>query len=82
MNIWTIQANYDPEARVWYTVEGEVPGLAVDAPSIEELAEKAGSMLEELLEIHADDYIDKSRLRAPHALRIVAFHERTYDVAA
>ena len=82
MAVWTIRANYDSEAHVWYSVDGEVPGLAIDAVTLEELEVKAGSMLEELLDIHADDFSEKSILVVPHALHIIACYERTYDVAA
>ena len=82
MTLWTIWANYDPEARVWYTVNGDIPGLLVDASSIEELAKKAGSHLPDLLEIHAEDFADKSRLEGPHSIRVIAFHEHEFDVAA
>ncbi len=82
MTLWTIRANYDPEDHVWYSVDGDVPGLLVDALSLEELARKAGAMLPDLLEIHAEDFADKSRLNGPHRLRIIAFHEREFDVAA
>ena len=79
---WTIRAEYDPEAHVWYAADGDVPGLAADAESLEALAAKAGSMLPELLRIHADEIADETRLVGPHRIRIVAFHEREFDVAA
>lgn len=82
MTLWTIRAEYDFEARVWYSIEGDIPGLAADAETLEALAAKAGSMLPDLLEIHADDILDKTRLAGPHRIRIVAFHEREFDVAA
>lgn len=82
MALWTIRAEYDPEARVWYSIEGDIPGLAVDADTLEELAEKAGAMLPDLLEIHEADIDDKGRLRGPHSIRIVAHHEREFGVAA
>jgi hypothetical protein len=82
MALWTIRANYDPEDHVWYSVDGDVPGLFVDAFTLEELARKAGDMLPDLLEIHADDFRDRSVLIGPHRLRIIAFHEREFDVAA
>ncbi|WP_375428170.1 hypothetical protein [uncultured Sphingomonas sp.] len=59
-----------------------MPGLNIDADSIDGLMERAGAMLTDLLEIHADDFIDKKRLDGPHRIRILAFHEREYDVAA
>lgn len=82
MALWTLRAAYDPEAHVWYSIEGDIPGLAADAETLEALAAKAGSMLPDLLEIHADDILDKTRLAGPHRIRIVAFHEREFDVAA
>ncbi len=62
MALWTIRANYDPEARVWYTIDGDIPGLLADAETIEELAAKAGRMLPDLLDIHADLFTDPARL--------------------
>lgn len=82
MSIWNVYANYDAEARVWYAIEGDIPGLAVDASTLEELEVKVGNMLDDLLEIHAEDFSDKSRLTPPHTIHLVAFHERNYSVAA
>lgn len=82
MTIWTIRANYDPEDKVWYSHDGEIPGLFIDALTLEELARKAGEHLPDLLEIHAEDFADKSVLEGPHRIRIIAFHEREFDVAA
>lgn len=82
MTIWTIRAQYDDEAHVWYSLEGDIPGLAVDAKSIEGLVEKAGAMLPDLLDIHRDDFADPSRLDGPHSVRVIACYERSYPVAA
>lgn len=82
MALWTIRAEYDPEAKVWYSIDGDLPGLAADADTLEALAAKAGAMLPDLLEIHADELVDKSRLNGPHSIRIIAHHEREFDVAA
>lgn len=82
MTLWTIRANYDPEARVWYTIDGDIPGLLADADTIEELAAKAGRMLPDLIEIHADTLADQDRLCGPHRIHVIAFHERDFDVAA
>lgn len=76
---WTLKAEYDADARVWYTVEGDVPGLAADAETLER---KIGPMILDLLEIHADQIPDKDRLVPPHNVRIVAHHERAFDIAA
>lgn len=82
MALWTISAEYDPEARVWWTAESDLPGLAADSDTLEGLAAKAGDMLPELLAIHADEIADKSRLSGPHRIRIIAHHEHLFDVAA
>lgn len=82
MALWTIRAEYDPEARVWWSVDSDVPGLAVDAATLEEVAAKAGTMLPDLLTIHGDDIVDRTRLAAPHRIRIIAHHEHLFDVAA
>lgn len=82
MPTWNVRANYDPEAHVWYSIEGDIPGLTVDADTLEALEVKIGNMLDDLLEINADDIADKSRLQGPHSVRIIAFHERVFAVAA
>jgi hypothetical protein len=82
MALWTVWANYDPEARVWYTVNSDIPGLLVDADSIEGLAAKAGAHLPDLLEIHADEFRDKAQLAGPNTIHVIAFHERDFQVAA
>lgn len=82
MALWTIRAEYDTEAKVWYSIDGDLPGLAADADTLEALAAKAGAMLPDLLEIHEDQIVDKSRLKGPHSIRIIAHHEREFDVAA
>ena len=82
MAVWTIRAEYDPEAHVWYSITGDIPGLAADAETLEGLAAKAGRMLPDLLEIHADDIVDSGRMTGPHSIRIIAHHENEYAVAA
>jgi hypothetical protein len=82
MATWNVHANYDPEARVWYVIDGDVPGLAVDAATLEELEVKVANMLDDLLDIHREDFLDKDRLSPPHAIRLIAFHERLFPVAA
>lgn len=82
MTQWTIRAGYDPEGHVWYVLDGDIPGLAADAESIEALAEKVGRMLPDLLEINAEVVADEGRLSGPHSIHIIAFHERDFAVAA
>ena len=82
MTLWTIRAEYDPEAKVWWTADSDIPGLAADAETLEGVAAKAGAMLADLLEIHRDRIVDQARLAGPHRIRIVAHHEHLFDVAA
>lgn len=82
MALWTIRAEYDPEARIWWTADSDFPGLADGADTLERLADKAGAMLSDLLDIHGEELIDLERLKGPHRIRIIAHHERMFDVAA
>lgn len=82
MTLWTIRAQYDDEAHVWYSVEGDLPGFMADADTIEELVRKAAAMLPDLLEIHDDEVLDRARLNGPHTIKVIAFHEATYPIAA
>lgn len=45
-----IHARWDDEARVWYAVSEDVPGLCVQAGTFDELAEIATGLAPELLE--------------------------------
>ena len=82
MALWTIRADYDLDARVWWTTDSDIPGLAADGETLEVVAAKAGAMLPDLLAIHAAEIADPSRLAAPHRIRIIAHHEHLFDVAA
>ena len=79
---WTIRADYDADAGVWWTADSDVPGLAADAETLDALAEKIGRMLPDLLEINAAQLLSPERRQGPHELRIIAHHERSFRVAA
>ena len=81
MTVWTLHAAYDPEAAVWYTLDCDVPGLVTEGETIERLRERAAAVMPELLELNAE-HISPERLKGPHQLRLVAFHESTMPVAA
>lgn len=81
MTLWTIHAAYDPEARVWYTVDCDVTGLVTSGETIERLRDRAAAVMPELIEGNAH-LIDEARRQGPHMLRLVAFHESTIPVAA
>lgn len=81
MAIWTLHAAYDPENRVWYTLDCDVPGLVTEGETLERLRERVAAVVPELLELNAHE-IDLERREGPHQLRLVAFHESTMPVAA
>jgi predicted RNase H-like HicB family nuclease len=45
-----IRAEWDDEARVWVATSDDVPGLATEAETMEDLIEKLKIMVPELLE--------------------------------
>ena len=79
---WNVNAEHDEEDGVWYIVDSDMPGLFADADTLEALERKIGPMLLDLLEINADLIADEVRLQPPHHVRIVAHHERAFDIAA
>jgi predicted RNase H-like HicB family nuclease len=81
MAIWTIQAAYDPEGRVWYTADSDVPGLSTSGRTIEELRERASLVIPDLLALNAH-LLPADQIDGPHSLRILAFHESVMPVAA
>ena len=46
----TVNAEWDPEAKVWVATSYDVPGLVTEADTVEALAEKLSVMIPELLE--------------------------------
>jgi predicted RNase H-like HicB family nuclease len=46
----TVNAEWDPEAKVWVATSDDVPGLITEANTVEALAEKLSVMIPELLE--------------------------------
>ncbi|MGC8968101.1 MAG: DUF1902 domain-containing protein [Thermus sp.] len=50
MRALKVQASWDGEAGVWVAESQDVPGLATEAPTLEELLAKLAVMVPELLE--------------------------------
>jgi predicted RNase H-like HicB family nuclease len=50
--IYTITCEWDDEACVWYVAESDVPGLATEAATIEQLEAKLATMIPELVELN------------------------------
>ena len=49
---YTVTCLWDEEAHVWYVAESDVPGLATEAETLEELERKLLVMIPELLELN------------------------------
>ena len=79
---WIVRADYDPDAKIWYVFDSDVPGLSTGAASLEELEAKLPSMITELLELNEHLFDDKSRINGPHSYRLVAHHEAFRAIAA
>ena len=45
MRTFNVQVQWDPEAEVWYVWESDVPGLATEADSIDDLIRKLRVMI-------------------------------------
>ncbi len=46
----SILAEWDPEASVWVATSNDIRGLAIEAPTLERLAERLPGVLEDLIE--------------------------------
>ena len=58
-----VTARWDPDAKVWVATSNNIPGLAIEAPAIDELIDKLQIVVPELLEanglLHRDnDHVD------------------------
>ena len=81
MAIWTLHAAYDPEEKVWYTLDCDVPGLVTEGDTLEHLRDRAAAVLPELLTDNMA-HIPPEKRKGPHSLRLVAFHESILPIAA
>ncbi|HVQ06916.1 MAG TPA: DUF1902 domain-containing protein [Allosphingosinicella sp.] len=81
MTLWTIRAEYDPEAKVWWTSDSDVPGLVTEAETLEELAEKLEYLVGEMVVENAA-FLPEDKRAGPHEFRLVAHHELQRRAAA
>jgi predicted RNase H-like HicB family nuclease len=52
MTTYEVRAQWDPDAKVWWAVSEDVPGLASEAPSFEELLNNIRELVPELLALN------------------------------
>jgi predicted RNase H-like HicB family nuclease len=45
-----VEADWDPDANVWVATSADVPGLATEAETIEDLTDRLRTMIPELLQ--------------------------------
>jgi predicted RNase H-like HicB family nuclease len=50
MSLYVVKAGFDADAGVWFVEHTDVPGLATEAPTFDELRHKIEIMAAELLE--------------------------------
>jgi hypothetical protein len=51
-----ILAEWDPEASVWVATSDDVSGFAIEAPTLERLAERLPGVLEDLIEFNHPEF--------------------------
>jgi predicted RNase H-like HicB family nuclease len=49
---YTVTCHWDEEAQVWFVADTDVPGLATEADTIEEMERKLLTMIPELLSLN------------------------------
>ncbi len=49
---YKVTLNWDNEAKVWYALSDDVPGLALESPSYDKLIDRVKSAVTELLELN------------------------------
>jgi predicted RNase H-like HicB family nuclease len=68
---YTVTCLWDDEARMWYVADTDVPGLATEAATLEEMERKLLRMIPELLDLNG---AHESRQQVPFEL-IARKHE-------
>lgn len=59
--IFYVVCKWDHEAHVWYVADSNVPGLATEAPTTDELLANVDALIPELLECNEVDEDDNDR---------------------
>lgn len=55
MKLFVVKVAFDEEAGVWFVESSDVPGLATEADTFDELAAKLQVMVPELIELNGPD---------------------------
>lgn len=54
---YAVTVLWDAEARVWYVADTDVPGLATEADTLEQMERKLAVMIPELLALNEPSYL-------------------------
>ena len=73
---YTVTCHWDAEAGVWYVAESDVPGLATEAATVEEMDQKLLVLIPELLALN------KSGTGAPVPFELIARKHSTLRKSA
>ncbi len=68
---FVVHAEWDPEVRVWYVSESDVPGLITEADTVPDLIKTLRSLIPELLELNG---VTDSNVDVPFEL-LARYHE-------
>jgi hypothetical protein len=69
--VYTIHVAWDDEAKVWYVQDSNVPGLCIEAATLERMAERLAEIIPELLEangVHPANDVPFELLAARHGI--------------
>ncbi len=76
IHTYTVTCRWDEEARVSYVAESDVPGLATEAATVEDMDRKLLSMVPELLELNEPGFL------APAPFELIARKQSTLRKSA
>ncbi len=69
--VYTIHVAWDDEAKAWYVQDSDVPGLCIEAATLERMAERLAEIIPELLEangVHPANDVPFELLAARHGI--------------
>lgn len=75
MKVFTIHCEWDDEAGVWYVSESDVPGLAGEAPTIEDMDRLLRKRIPELISLNMPDLDFRAEREVPWDL-VATRHSR------
>jgi predicted RNase H-like HicB family nuclease len=77
-----VEAEYDIEAGIWYVSDSDVPGLATEASSLDELMAKLQVMIPDLFDARAECGLESVRFREGDVPIDFIAHRRAHNAAA